>query len=222
MGTLYEYRLAVRRELGESVPGKWSDTLLDRCIESALKEFSRLSGCLVALDTSTTTTAGTYAYNLPATCPGPESIIGIRWGDDVQLIPTSVTALIRLGYDPDDTDTDTPSYWYIKLNETTGRQQVCLYANPDSAETLKIWYGREAASPTTDHATLDMPETYKRGVICLAVEDAFLIDRQFEYANEYHKRGMDEVGKARAFVEATVAAGLQHRDGTNSDNLGMF
>jgi hypothetical protein len=33
---------------------------------------------------------------------------------------------------------------------------------------------------------------------------------------------MDEVGKARAFVEATVAAGLQHRDGTNSDNLGMF
>lgn len=217
MSTLDDIRQAVRLELGESAPGRFSDNLLDKCIETAVKEFSIMSGCLVVLDKTITTAAGTYAYDMPAACPGPQSIIGIRYGNDYHLEATSPTALLRLGYDPDDTsETGTPEYWYPLADSATGRFKLCLFKTPNGAETLKIWYGREAAS------AVEVPDNYKRGVVALACELAFYVVREFGYAQAYHAKGMDVVARARAYVEQQIAAALQHRDGNNTSNLGMF
>jgi hypothetical protein len=221
MATLYHLRVLTRLKLAESSQGRFSDELLNRSIEEGARQFSILSGCLLTLDKSITTAAGIYTYDLPAKCPGPESIIGVWWGDENHLKPTSLTALLRLGFNPDDTsDTADPEKWYCISD--TGVQHLCLYPTPGSAENVRLWHGIAATPFVTDSSVCDVPDTWKWGVVNFAVELVFETVREFGYAAEFHERAMQDVGRARAFVEATIAAGLQDRDGTNENNMGMF
>ena len=221
MATRADLRGFVRLKVAESAQGRFSDALLNQCIEEGAQQFSILSGCILTLDKTLTTMSGTYEYDLPAKCPGPEAVIGAWWGDKTHLKATSLTALLRLGYNPDDVSgTADPAKWYCKSK--SGKQQMCLYPVPGSAENLRIWHGLAATPFALDTSTCDVPDTWKIAVVNFAVELAFETVREFGYAAEFHERAMQDVGRARAFVEATISAGLQDRDGTNDDNMGMF
>jgi hypothetical protein len=224
MATGTELIAFVRREIGESSAGRWSDADILANINAVSHKFSLDAGVLRSYDQSITSTAGTFVHDLPDGIPGPSAIIAVFYDDDL-LQETDVAKIIGLGYEPHSTDAadrDTPTNWYATSNATTGKFQLGLYPVPDTTgDTITLWFGREAQDIVAG-GTCQIPDTHKFGVIHGAAEMCFRQKRLKAEAAEQRHLYKVEVKKARSHIEALLAAGIRHRDGTLTNTRGVF
>jgi len=229
MATLENLRDDVRLLLNETTAGRWSDTLVDMCINKANREFSKDTGILLAPHHTDDLVAKQADYDYPTDCPGPQAIIAIFAGG-TKLEATGQNALIRLGKKPHSdaatADADIAK-WYTINDEViagTGGLKYSLYPIPYTSVTdgLIVWYWRLAYELTEDAHVSPIPDTYENGPIFKATQLALEVKDLVVKAKIYEAKYTKEVVSARAYIDAVMKASLQDRDADEDTEMSIF
>lgn len=152
-------------------------------------EMAKFALTIEAVDSSTSTVAGTRSYSVPTRCIAIKRLTY----NGQKLTPISFDDDDDLTYfDEDDTTQGTP-YYYIHHNDT-----VYLRSIPDAVQTLKFYYYKAPTVITTSD-TIETPARYHMDLVNGVVAEMMYKDMETSIGDRYRRKFESALSEARKF-----------------------
>ena len=147
----------IRLNIEETSAGYWTDAVLNRYINQAIRHINRKTVYLVSATPSTISlVAGTRTYAMPTNCPSAERIAYMCTDEGKPIPPIGLKGMKDTdGVDLVDGDTtDYPMYWY------RSGIQIAFYPIPNAVKTVYVWFLQTPTTLSLDADTTPFPNEY--------------------------------------------------------------